>query len=39
MYPPWFYQQNVYFIMGADGLRYAIASDDPPLTFEVEISQ
>jgi uncharacterized protein involved in copper resistance len=36
-YPPWFYQQNVYFVMGADGMWYAVASGDPSLTFEVEI--
>jgi hypothetical protein len=36
-YPPWFYQQDVYFIMGADGLWYAVAYDDPSLTFQVNI--
>ncbi|MGC1963514.1 MAG: hypothetical protein WA676_12335, partial [Candidatus Sulfotelmatobacter sp.] len=36
-YPPWFYQQDVYFIMGADGLWYAVAYGDPSLTFQVEI--
>lgn len=36
-YPPWFYQQEVYFIMGADGLWYAVAYDDPSLTFQVNI--
>jgi hypothetical protein len=36
-YPPWFYQQQVYFVMGADGLWYAVAYDDPSLTFQVNI--
>ncbi|MGB9067131.1 MAG: hypothetical protein WCC21_01065 [Candidatus Acidiferrales bacterium] len=36
-YPPWFYQHEVYFIMGADGLWYAVAYDDPSLTFQVDI--
>jgi hypothetical protein len=36
-YPAWFYQQDVYFIMGADGLWYAVASDNPSLTFQVNI--
>jgi hypothetical protein len=36
-YPPWFYQQDVYFIMGADGLWYAVSYDDPSLTFQVSI--
>ncbi len=36
-YPPWFYQQEVYFIMGADGLWYAVAYDNPSLTFQVNI--
>ncbi len=36
-YPPWFYQQNVYFVLGADGLWYAVAVNDPSLTFAVEI--
>jgi hypothetical protein len=36
-YPPWFYQQDVYFIMGADGLWYAVAYDNPALTFQVNI--
>jgi hypothetical protein len=36
-YPPWFYQQNVYFVLGADGLWYAVAVNDPSLTFSVEI--
>ena len=31
VYPPWFYQQEVYFIMGADGLWYAVAYDNPSL--------
>ena len=33
----WFYQRDVYFIMGADGLWYAVAYDDPSLTFQVNI--
>ena len=37
VYPPWFYQQDVYFIMGADGLWYAVAYGDPSLTFQVDI--
>ena len=36
-YPPWFYEQDVYFIMGADGLWYAVAFGDPSLTFQVDI--
>jgi hypothetical protein len=36
-YPPWFYQQNVYFVLGADGVWYAVAVNDPSLTFAVEI--
>ena len=36
-YPPWFYGQDVYFIMGADGLWYAVAYGDPSLMFQVEI--
>src|ERR1700733_2092747 len=36
-YPAWFYQQDVYFIMGADGLWYAVASGNPALTFQVNI--
>src|SRR6202142_1254253 len=36
-YPAWFYQQDVYFIMGADGLWYAVASSNPSLTFQVNI--
>jgi len=36
-YPPWFYQRDVYFVMGPDGLWYAIAYDDPSLTFQVNI--
>jgi len=27
----------VYFILGADGLWYAVAYDDPSLTFQVNI--
>jgi hypothetical protein len=36
-YPVWFYQQDVYFIMGADGLWYAVAYGNPSLTFQVYI--
>jgi hypothetical protein len=36
-YPPWFYQRDVYFVMGADGLWYAVAYDEPSLTFQVNI--
>ena len=36
-YPPWFYQQDVYFIMGADGLWYGVAYGNPSLTFQVNI--
>ena len=36
-YPAWFYQQDVYFILGADGLWYAVAYDNPSLTFQVNI--
>jgi outer membrane biosynthesis protein TonB len=36
-YPAWFYQQDVYFILGADGLWYAVAYNDPSLTFQVNI--
>ena len=36
-YPAWFYQQQVYFIMGADGLWYAVAYDHPSLMFQVNI--
>jgi flagellar motor protein MotB len=36
-YPAWFYQQDVYFIMGADGLWYAVAYDNPSLIFQVNI--
>ena len=36
-YPAWFYQQNVYFILGADGLWYAVAYDNPSLMFQVNI--
>jgi hypothetical protein len=36
-YPAWFYQQDVYFILGTDGLWYAVAYDDPSLTFQVNI--
>jgi hypothetical protein len=37
-YPEWFYQQDVYFIMGADGLWYAVAYGNPSLTFQVDIT-
>ncbi|MGB7439025.1 MAG: hypothetical protein WBR26_25675 [Candidatus Acidiferrum sp.] len=37
VYPPWFYQQEVYFIMGADGLWYAVAYGNPSLMFQVNI--
>ncbi|HTV82874.1 MAG TPA: hypothetical protein VME18_09515 [Acidobacteriaceae bacterium] len=36
-YPAWFYQQDVYFIMGADGLWYAVAYGDPSLMIQVYI--
>jgi hypothetical protein len=36
-YPAWFYQQDVYFIMGADGLWYAVAYGDPSLMIQVNI--
>jgi uncharacterized protein involved in copper resistance len=36
-YPPWFYQQDVYFAMGPDGLWYAVAYGNPSLTFQVDI--
>jgi outer membrane biosynthesis protein TonB len=36
-YPAWFYQQDVYFILGADGLWYAVAYGNPSLTFQVNI--
>ena len=36
-YPAWFYQQDVYFIMGADGVWYAVAYGNPSLTFQVNI--
>jgi glucan-binding YG repeat protein len=36
-YPAWFYQQDVYFIMGADGLWYAVAYGNPSLIFQVNI--
>ena len=38
-YPAWFYQHDVYFILGADGLWYAVAYDDPSLTFQVNIGE
>ena len=36
-YPAWFYQQDVYFIMGPDGVWYAVAYGNPSLTFQVNI--
>jgi biopolymer transport protein ExbB/TolQ len=36
-YPAWFYQQDVYFILGADGMWYAVAYGDPSLMFQVDI--
>jgi glucan-binding YG repeat protein len=36
-YPPWFYQQDVYFVMAPDGLWYAVAYGNPSLTFQVSI--
>jgi len=36
-YPAWFYQQQVYFIMRADGLWYAVAYNNPSLMFQVNI--
>src|SRR5580704_5400117 len=36
-YPAWFYQHDVYFILGADGFWYAVAYDDPSLIFQVNI--
>jgi outer membrane biosynthesis protein TonB len=36
-YPAWFYQQDVYFIMGADGLWYAVATGNPSLRLQVYI--
>lgn len=36
-YPAWFYQQDVYFTMGRDGLWYGVAYGDPSLTFQVYI--
>lgn len=36
-YPAWFYQQDVYFILGADGLWYAVAYNNPTLMFQVYI--
>ena len=36
-YPAWFYQQDVYFVMGADGLWYAVAYGNPSLMFQVNI--
>ena len=36
-WPEWFYQQDVYFVMGADGRWYAVAYDNPSLMFQVDI--
>jgi hypothetical protein len=36
-YPAWFYQQDVYFILGADGLWYAVAYGNPSLVFQINI--
>src|ERR1039458_2542665 len=36
-YPAWFYQEDVYFIMGADGLWYAVAYGNPSLMFQINI--
>jgi len=36
-YPAWFYQQDVYFILGADGLWYAVAYANPSLVFQINI--
>jgi hypothetical protein len=36
-YPPWFYEHDVYFVLGADGLWYAVAYDDPSLIFQVQV--
>jgi hypothetical protein len=36
-YPAWFYRQDVYFVLGADGLWYAVAYDEPSLIFQVNI--
>lgn len=36
-WPAWFYQQDVYFVMGADGLWYAVAYGNPSLMFQVDI--
>jgi outer membrane biosynthesis protein TonB len=36
-YPAWFYQQDVYFVLGTDGLWYAVAYGNPSLTFQVNI--
>ena len=36
-YPAWFYQQDVYFVMGADGLWYAVSYANPSLMFQVNI--
>jgi hypothetical protein len=38
-YPPWFYQHDVYFVLGADGLWYAVAYDDHSLMFQVNIGE
>lgn len=36
-YPAWFYSQDVYFIMGVDGLWYAVDANDPSLMIQVYI--
>jgi hypothetical protein len=36
-YPAWFYQQDVYFVLGTDGLWYAVAYGNPSLMFQVNI--
>ncbi|MGB9029927.1 MAG: hypothetical protein WCC27_07390 [Acidobacteriaceae bacterium] len=36
-WPAWFYQQDVYFVMGADGLWYAVSYDDPSLMFRINV--
>jgi hypothetical protein len=36
-WPEWFFDQDVYFIMGDDGMWYAVSYDDPSLMIEVNI--
>lgn len=36
-WPAWFYQQDVYFVLGDDGLWYAVSYDDPSLMIQVNI--